>query len=318
MVATLVLGTKVLSLLILALSMFFNSVGIYLLKTTKNFGQSQILIILNLSITELFIAVGFIIQDAFTLKGNDYTIYFNKTFAHIIWGTRSGIYTIWYLVMFFLTFDRFLSCNFPIKHRKFATRQSIKLALIAVWMLGLTNAIILCVDFHLFYNIYTKFVWLTLDAILLLIVIITYSTIFMRRIRGRRNIANSNSDAPRSRKSLSHQQIVKVTGLIVASFVLFEVVPTTAYLLLFKVTSNGSELALSIILLSYYLVILTDPMIYIFLQDRLRNRFIQEARKILPCTSKQSTHSQNKIGVSGVSNSQKKKVTAIPMKESTS
>ena len=318
MVTTLVLVTKILSLLILALSMFFNIVGIYLLKTTKNFGPSQIIIILNLSATELFIAVGFIIQDAFTLKGNDYTIYFNQTFAHIVWGIRSGTYTVWYMVMLFLTIDRFLSCNFPIQHRKFASRHNIKLVLIIVWILGLINAVILCVDFHLFYNVYTKFVWLTLDAVLLLIIIITYSTIFIRRIkwRGNSGLRNSQQVGGRTRKSLSQQQILKVTGLIVVTFLFFEVAPTIAYLLLFKVTSNGSELVLSIILLSYYLVILTDPMIYIFLQDRIRNRFIQEARKLLRCTSVQRRYSRNKIGASGATNTQMKKVTVIPIKES--
>ena len=317
MVTALVLVTKILSLLILGLSMFFNSVGIYLLKTTKNFGPSQIIIILNLSATELVIAVGFIIQDAFTLKGNDYTIYFNRTVGHIVWGIRSGIYTVWYFVMFFLTIDRFLSCNFPIKHRKFATRHKIKLVLIIVWILGLINAAILCANFHLFYNIYTKFVWLTLDAALLLIIIVTYSTIFIRRIKCKRNSGSRHSEhgGVRTRRSLSHQQIIKVTGLIVVTFVLFEVAPTTAYLLLFKVTSNGSELVLSIILLSYYLVILTDPMIYIFLQDRIRNRFIQEARKLFRCTSIQHTHCRNKIGASGPTSTQMKKVTVIPIKE---
>jgi len=187
--------------------MFFNGVGIYLLRTMKNFGPSQIIIIMNLSGTELIIAVGYIIQDAFTLKGHNYTIYFNKTFGHIVWGVRSGVFTMWYAIMFGLTLDRFLSCNFPIKHRKFATRHNIKLILVAVWIAGTANAVILCADFHLFYSIYTKFVWLTLDVVLIIIIVVTYSTIFIRRIKKKE--ACRHSSHSRQEKWRTTAQLIK-------------------------------------------------------------------------------------------------------------
>ena len=319
MVATVVLVTKILSLLILASSMFFNSVGIYLLNKTKNFGPGQIIIIINLSASELFIAVGYIIQDAFTLKGNDYTIYFNKTFAHIVWGMRSGFYTVWYLVMFTLTIDRFLACNFPLKHRKVATRPKIRTTMMIVWAVGLTNGVILSTNFHLFYNAYTKFVWLALDAVLLLIITVTYLTIFIRRFQGRRSsvFKNMNNTALQSRRLTMHQQFVKVVGLIVVTFVLFEVAPTTAFLILFKMTSNGSEVALSIILLCYNLVILSDPLIYIFLQDRIRKRLINGARALARCTFSLCKIKQNEVGVSSVATVHVKRVTFGPVKEIT-
>lgn len=287
MVTTFLIVTKTLSFIISTASILFNAIGIYLLKKTRHFCPGQTVIILNLSATELFIAVGYVIQDAFTLKGNNYKEYFNATFAHLVWSSRSGAYTVWYLVMLLLTTDRFLACNFPVKHRNFATRQNIKITLTVFWLAGIANGIILCVDFHLFHNAYTKFVWLALDSFVLAIILIAYSSIFVHRISRKRISPCQNAirfmTIPRI--STMHQQFVKAVGLIVFTFLLFEIAPTVAYLVLFKLTSNGSEFALSIIFLSYEFVILSDPLIYIFMQDRIRRKFILEARKIFQCNS---------------------------------
>ena len=285
MTSAAILIIKTLSLCILTASMLFNGAGVYLLHKARHYCPSQTIILMNLSITEIFIAIGYIIQDAFTLRGNNYTIYFEKTFAHVVWGLRSGFYSVWYLVMYFLAIDRFMACNLAIKHRSIATRSNIKMVLLTLWLTGMANGIILCFEFHLFYSVYTKYVWLALDGVLLLMIIVTYTTIYTRRFHMKRVSAfrNVNGVTFRSRRMRSYQQFVKVIGLIVLTFIFFEVVPTITFLVVFELMSKGTELALSFILLSYNLVILSDPLIYIFLQDRVRVTFNRQMQKLFNC-----------------------------------
>lgn len=271
---------KALSLSILSSSMFFNGIGIYLLNKTKHACPSQAIIIANLSATEIFIAIGHIIQDALRLAG-DGEKDLKMTHVHILWGARSGFYTVWYLLLSFLAIDRFMACNFALKHRSMATRNNIKITVTTLWMVGLTNGLILCFDFQMFFDLYGKYVWLVLDGVLLVIIIVTYSTIFVRKVRQTR--VHTLINKFKSRRSVGKQQFVKVIGLIVLTFILFEVVPTTAFLLIFKLTKKRSGLVFALIILSYHIALLTDPLIYIFLQDRVRRAFIMQLRHLFKC-----------------------------------
>ena len=205
--------------------------------------------------------------------------------AHIIWGARAGFYTVWYLLLYFLTTDRFMACNFALKHRSMATRNNIKITVVTLWMIGLANGLILCFDFQMFFDVYEKYVWLILDGVLLLIIIVTYSTIFVRKLRRTRvqTFIDIRVLKFKSRRLVGQQQFVKVIGLIVLTFILFEVVPTTVFLFIFKLTKKRSGLVFALIVLSYHTVLLTDPLIYIFLQDRVRKTFMMQLRRVFKC-----------------------------------
>ena len=172
------------------------------------------------------------------------------------------MYLTWYAMIYMLTIDRFLGCNFPLKHRVWVRMRNIKIAVVSMWMVGILSGISMCLlEDNQLYKIFNKLVWLILDGTFLTLFLITYSTIYynVSRTGVQRNIQTDQN---------------KFFGMITAillCFMIFEVVPLTTNFIFFMATNWGTNTLRSIIVMCYNVNIVADPLIYIFLQPQARN-----------------------------------------------
>ena len=164
------------------------------------------------------------------------------------------------MMMILLTLDRFVGCNFPLKHKIFVRKKVILSAIGSSWAIGLSLGIIGSVagSRSLRPSVRT-YGWPTLDIMFLLSFVVTYGSIFCVLARRRFTItANRNSD--------QSQFILTVTALLVC-FLALEAIPS----LVSAFTNSHSETFEKALLTIYKANLLFDPLIYIFLQRKVRN-----------------------------------------------
>ena len=277
----------ILSYVIVIASLIFNSLGIYLLYMIKSNDFNQTIIIINLSISEILIALGWIAEQTATRLD----ITFDDRAMLIIWGLRAGVYCFWFFDMYILAIDRLIGCNFPLKHLRLVNKRSIEILMTSVWVICLANSLfLLLVDTKLYHDIYNKFVWLIFDCIAVVIYTATYTSIFISSYKAKRKQRTTANSIGNTRKN---RQFLKIVSLIILTFLIFEVLPTTISMTYFYTNKTIPWILGSIINLSYQLALLIDPLIYIFLQSRIRmllskkfrrtfrNTFLRKSRKVV-------------------------------------
>ena len=274
MFSPLILSLKVVAYVILVLAIAFNALGIYLLYQTTKIRtdyNSQVWIIANLSLAELIIAVVAIHEESLELAG----FHTQGTVLQKLWAFKCGIYINWYLIIYLMCLDRFIACNFPLKHRLLTSKSSTQVIVVFPWITGMGNGLILLVlDTFPIHQFYDKYVWVSLDTLAITFFVVVYSSVFIQAFKSRRMRALSaiirKSSAFRRSTTRQHKQFAKIIGLILLSFILFETAPTIAYLIAFFIHGTGSDLTAQIIQVMYDFALLSDPLIYIFLQNRIK------------------------------------------------
>lgn len=261
------------SYLIVIASLIFNSLGIYLLFLIRSNDFNQTIIIINLSISEILIAIGWIAEHTASRLG----MTFNDRGMLIIWGLRAGVYCFWFFDMYILAIDRLIGCNFPLKHLRLVNKRNIEILMTLVWVICLANSLfLLLVDTKLYHFIYNKFVWLIFDCIAVVIYTVTYTSIFISSYRAKRKRRSTANSIGNTRKN---RQFLKIVSLIILTFLIFEVLPTTISMTYYYTNKTIPWILESIMNLSYQLALLTDPLIYIFLQSRVRMLLSKKVRR---------------------------------------
>ena len=154
----------------------------------------------------------------------------------------------------------------------FVRRSIILRAILICWFFGLTFAVIGCVLGSRYFRPSAKsYLWPTLDVLFLLMFVVTYASIFVvlaRRRFGLQLAHNSNQT----------QFIVTVTAILV-SFLCLEAVPTLVFAFHELPTKSFDQ----VLLLVYKLNLLCDPLIYIFLQRRVRKLAADTFYRLYTC-----------------------------------
>ena len=253
---------------VLLFAIVFNACGIFLLKSLPGSDVTQTIIIINLSISEILIAVGWIgelVADIVGLTLEDRALL-------IVWAIRAGVYCFWFFVMYILSLDRFMSCVLALKHRAMVTKKRLRHLMTSLWTLCALSCLFLLVfDTSACHNIYNKFVWISLDAIAVLIYSLTYISIFAYNLkRERMKRVRTHSLESQENPSRINLHFFKIVGLIIISFIIFEVVPSVTEMSFFWNGSAVPEALEGFIALFYQLILLIDPLIYIFMQSKVR------------------------------------------------
>lgn len=263
---------------VLISSLVFNACGILLLNSLRASGIAQTVIIINLSVSEMLIATGWIAELIAVSIG----LTFEDRTMLVIWAIRAGVYCFWFADMYVLSIDRFLGCLFPLRHRALVNRKSVYRLITSLWIFcSLKSVMLLIFDtkyLHLIYNVY---VWLTLDCMAVSIFSITYCSIFfynLKRMRMRR--IRTHSLESNQTQAGSTSLFAKVVGLIAASFMIFEVAPSAIERALFLKEIEITRLLEGWVSLCYQFILLVDPLIYIFLQRRHRRLLRAKARYV--------------------------------------
>ena len=248
------------------LAMACNSIGVHVLSKIDFRKTNQIIIIKSLSITEIIISIGWVIGDVLHLCG----FKSGATSWNINWSIKSGIYLTWYSMIYMLTVDRLLGCNFPLQHRTWVRIRNIKIAVATMWIIGVLIGTSMCLfEAKQLYIVFNKYVWLTLDGIFLVLFTVTYTTIYCRV---------SKRAVQRSTQS-DQTKLVRMITVLLLTFVVCEIIPVTINLIFFMATNIGTTTMRSIIVLCYNIHILIDPLLYIFLQREARHLLIHKHGK---------------------------------------
>ena len=247
----------------IGLSLFFNTFGVYLLTTVDEGHTTQIRIITSLSIADIINSIGFAVRIAAEEHIHD-----SRDASYIIWAQRTGIYHAWYAMHYLLTIDRFFGCNFPLRYNAVITRIKVRNILLILWFTGISLGCLYCLlntrQIKLFY---LDYVWTPLDVGLLIVFIVTYSSIFYRKMRRKQKFGSQDGRS-------GNKQFFMVSTTILTTFIIFEFASTIVY----KKMDPENKLTNAIATLLWNINILADPLIYTFLQPKFRKAAFTKIR----------------------------------------
>ena len=236
---------------LLSCSIVLNTYGIRLFCKRRGRMKTQGILLVNLSVTEITGALLWLLRDTVLLISQ------NAAALHafgILMICLINVRIIWYLAMFSILFDRFVACNFPLKHRILMEKSRTKKVLAVLWIIFLTSSVIFSIlDIKYFKIVFTRELFIAFAGLFVVIFFITYASILHRLVRGHPN---------GSQRRVENSQFIRVTSLILLTFVLFEIVPSVIGYI------NKGPLPSSDFL--HATALLTDPIIYILFQRDLR------------------------------------------------
>ena len=264
------LSATALSLIILAL--IFNSVGVYLLLHVKKRRTHQNVILINLSVAEIFISVISLIFHALVVDGFENHL----SFWSICFIIGNGVFLAYYLIMMVITLDRLAMSILTMRYRIILTHSKILLILACCWISGFGYSLL--VYFLNIQNSGLKIMEFTTNWGFLVIAISTYAFILCKLIRRRRHLHQDQNESPQvenfSRKSKQQSDLNKfyfTSGLIILSFVISVNIPNVI-----REFSSQSVYVIPVINVIRYLNFVVDPCIYTFLQKDVRNLLKQK------------------------------------------
>ena len=127
---------------------------------------------------------------------------------------------MWYAMIFLITLDRLLGCNFQIKHKVFIRTNFIYSCLVVSCIIAILFIVIVSIiNNKSLGEIFERFVWPVIDFCFLALLIATYASIFLYLKRQRRSAVCNSQDKDH------HKFIYTVTGLITA-FLFFKIIPS--------------------------------------------------------------------------------------------
>ena len=249
-------------------ALVLNTLGIYLLAKLRASVSNQNVILINISLIKVIVAVTETALSALEIhgKGED-----NRTYQ-VFDIINAGLYGVNDLTVVVLTLDRLLATICPLQYNTRMTRSKLVWAIFVCWIIGSAGIIPFFIyDYDLLYTIYYKIVFLTLDGVVLLIALVTYGSIlrmFLRR-------ANTFNKGMPSRNTTNNQRFGRffyVASLIIVSFILFVAIPDVAYVILVIIQEKEDPMIERAIGLVWSIYLVSDPLIYIFLQKQIRMR----------------------------------------------
>ena len=252
-----------------AVALVLNILGIYLLTKLRARISYQNVILINISFIKV---IGSISEAVLCLleiigKGEEHRSY---QILHII---NVGAFGVNHLTIVTLTLDRLFGSVMPLRYRVLFTKNKLRTTIIASWIIGTAGIVPFFIfDYAFLYSIYYKIVYPTLDGMVLMIAVIAYGSILMMLLRRKRAI-DTGLTLRSIRANQRFGRFFYVSSLIIASFLLFVAIPDVVYAVLVIIQGNEDpmiELAISTVWCIY---LVSDPLIYIFLQKPIRLQF---------------------------------------------
>ena len=251
-------------------SIGLHCLGIYLLLNLNHEKSNQPVILMNLSIAEIFMSAFDLVYNIMIKLKIDRNI---SEYFYIIQCTCFVIPS--FLILTFLALDRFFEVYLNLKYPIYFSRKAVLRWLSACWFLGSIQGVIMVI-LQVVYGIRSlRYIFVILfpffELIFFTVAFVAYSYLYIKYRKMQRKV-----------HSLQHTSLVFrrrkmfVPTLILFTFFLFVIIPDQLHLFMFYVCKKGSDLMMHIILTLYVTGFICDACIYIFLQKSIRNLLMKK------------------------------------------
>ena len=289
--------------LLLALSFVANTLGIYLLFQCKSRENvHRIILSFSSALTLILIThsliTGICLLDI-TNKKMKIALHTNRTIS-------AGVFITYYFTIVVLTMDRLVCLVYPVKYRLTRSKsRKVMMILAGCCVLGALSLLpFLWYNFDEAKKIYDRYILLSVDVALLIIIFSTYSYIFFI-------INNSQHGKVSSGNQPMKSKCMRVSLLISMSFVSFVIIPDfiLIYHQLAEKTTNA--VLLHILYFLWILNYISDPIIYIYLRPDVHRAFRKKVlRKSVSLSS--SMNNKSNLGMK-LSNTSNRELSSIDM-----
>ena len=267
---------KNLSIPLYAIALSFHSLGIYLMTNVQTRNRIQDIIIINLSITEIFMSICECSQNII-LRFNINPIVVD--YFIVLECALFVLPSVW--IMGLLALNRFLEIYLNIKYNLIVNRKRIRIPLIVFWVIGVLNALTLVYlrsKYDTVSTIIFKFLLPTSEALFVFIAVGSYSYIWKKFCEQRTKIHRRSQQFNRQRMGFLKKKFFP-PFLIIVAFFIFVLIPDLLNLVFLHVLKlKESPMINSIIQVLYVIGFICDALIYIFLQPHVARLLYSKLR----------------------------------------
>ena len=272
----------ILIIVMATVGLIFHGVGFYLLLCLNSIksNESQTIFLLNLSFCELLHLVlalvsTLLVKFASYVREGFYLYCINSTAAA----------TAYYLLMIFMTLDRFFELYLNVKYPVYWSVGSTKILMAAIWCISTVIGIIFIILHH--YNL-VQFMVVTalymfppMSLLFLLIAGVTYGYIITKLIianRHRSSVSSEHTNNSSKNKRRIRFSTLLLPSLLIGTFFIFMVVPDMLWffhaLKIIPVTNTQGATLVLLYLTGY----ICDATIYIFLKPSARRLLLRKLK----------------------------------------
>ena len=272
--------------LITIISNALHLLGCFLLWKTFNWSAitNQQLLIFHISLCEAFISSNWLVNHIFLSSG------YSKESAEVSYFVciHLALMSILYMLMMSLTLGRLLAVVLGLKYSVYCTVEKLKKCLIIFWSIGMICIILFIILYYFLGRWFVKvecvsFI-VTISVLFIVVAFVTYAVIFWKYMKSRDAIHRYDPSTNMSQQQASIAQTFLnsrfyVSILIILTYLMFNTIPFCTAVILSK---NGKVIergtSFEIIFVLKHLAYTTDPLIYIFLQKKVRKKLFTTIR----------------------------------------
>ena len=270
------------NLAIVSVNVLLHSTGCFLLWKTYKRSQvtTQKLLLFHLSISEglmnLNLVVIFAVHLCIDFRSESYKI----IYTYIIHPMRSSLFYVIFFIMLFMTLDRLMAVVLNLKYQIYWRVTRTKKVLAAIWIFGL----LLSVCFGVFpeftpHRVYILilmihiYLQLAFSIFFVVTALLTYAIIFWKYKMSRNSLetATSNGNGQHQQHSRTHFYI---PVLIISTYMILNATPFIMVIFFIDKSVSGE-----IATILFYIGYMSDALIYIFLQPKVRKQLFVCCRR---------------------------------------
>lgn len=262
--------------------MCFHMIGFYALYLTKqtNINKSQRIFLMNLSLAEIFLCFTAVLKSVFLQSG--YMVVALQ--CRILQMTVSSL--AYYLLMIFLTIDRFSEVYLNIRYPLYWSKQRATWCMLTIWILGV---VFLCITLiqqptnkQLSY-IFHLYVYPALEYIFCVVAFCTYGYIYKVLHWGtlQNTVDVKSQQTNRCERRRRKRKIgFFMPSMLILTFILFVLIPEQTHFYYFVLRKKMPEIMEPIFVVAFSLAFLSDAVIYIFFCAHVRHVLLLKFRRL--------------------------------------
>ena len=263
----------VISVMFNILNIVMHGVGTWLLLCTyiRRQKSTQTLYLINLALAELIRNMLLLIWNSVVVVSSTYKVCLATECWYVYVFLVSGVFYNYMVSMYYITGDRLLHIILNVKYPVYWSVGKTKRLSICTWVFCLTINTSLTLVYHFIYkstmykDILVVYIPCALFIVYVLFAILTYTVMFLKFARSRRNTAPHSSLF-----NIFINSRFFVSLLLISSFLLLTVIPTLIRSFMFLTGNRISKQIYLYVNVSARLSDFIDAIIYIFLQPDIR------------------------------------------------
>ena len=264
-----------------SVNVLLHSTGCFLLWKTYKRSQitTQKLILLHLSIFEGLINLIFLVMYVMHLSVDPQSESYNMILMYFIQPVTSSLNYVIIFIMLFMTLDRLMAVVLNLKYRLYWRVSRTKKVLAAIWIFGLLLSVCFGVlpkfvplRIYILIQMIHDYLQLAFSILFVVTALLTYVTIFWKYKMSRNSLeaGSSNGNGQQQQHSPMHFYIPL---LIVFTYMILNATPYIMVIFIDK------AVAVDIANIVFYLGYMSDALIYIFLQPKVRKQLFMCCRR---------------------------------------